>query len=689
MTRQRAPMTSPVRTPLDAADPGAVLDGLPHGVVVLDAEGRATAWNATALELLRRPAHTMPGARPPFSGPDVVLTPAGAPAGEPTPQALAGMARDRARRTLRRVAENGTERFVEATYSAAGGGAIACTLADVTPSSIAMRAMRADRDRAVATLDALGALVVVLTADGRVARANAGVCALLNTTASDLLGADFAEVAIPARERADARKALARLAAATPPALERFDASVRTLKGEERAVAWRATTLGASDVVLCGQDVTDHRQAAERLRFLSHHDRLTGLPNLGLLEEHLGLAVARARRQGTGLAVVRIDLDLDASDERVRDALVRIAALRLSETTRAGDVLARTGPEQLALMLADLREPATEAVQLAERALQDTLGAPLRLAGAELRLRPVAGVAVVPDHADNAGDLLRRSAAALEQARTDGGGAALADDTQPVSTGRPLSVAARLVHALERDELELHFQPVRAVDDGRLEGAEALVRWNDPERGLVGPPAFLPEAEEARLAGGIDAWVLDALCTYAREWAETAPLPLLSFNVAPSELRRPGLAMSILERVAAHGLEPRQLCVELPERGLAEHTERAARLAHDLRDAGFRVAIDDVGAAPSSLAHLRDLPGDVLKLDRSLLHGAPGDRRAAAVAAAILALSRALGATAVAKGVETQAQRAFLLAHDAPLAQGFLLGRPLLAAEMADLVRSG
>ncbi|HEV3002434.1 MAG TPA: EAL domain-containing protein, partial [Solirubrobacteraceae bacterium] len=201
-------------------------------------------------------------------------------------------------------------------------------------------------------------------------------------------------------------------------------------------------------------------------------------------------------------------------------------------------------------------------------------------------------------------------------------------------------------------------------------------------------PEFLAEAEEIGLAGELDAWVLDALCRHARDWGDAGLVPRLSFNVSAREVARAALAGEIVERVASHGLDPASLCVELPEAAAVAQPLRTAALAADLCDAGFAVAIDDVGGALASLGRLQELRANALKLDRRLLRGVPGDRRAGSILAAVLALSRSLGMAAVAKGVETDAQREFLVTHGAPLAQGFLLGRPMAASEMAALVRS-
>jgi diguanylate cyclase (GGDEF)-like protein/PAS domain S-box-containing protein len=664
-------------------DHAAVLEALPQGIVVLDAHGRATEWNRAALEILDRTAMTLAGARPPFPGPVTVVREGGAPVPELRPAALAALAREGSAMVVRRG-----ERVVEMAFAVVEA-AVIVTLVDVTARAERERALASARDRAAAQLDAAAALIVTLDADGRVEHANAAVRSLLGAEARELVQADFVELAIPVRARPEARRALARLAASPSAEGQHFEAPLRTADGEERGVWWRATPAPDHGAVLTGQDVTERRGIEERLRFLAHHDRLTGLPTRGLLDEHLGLAVARARRLRTGLAVVWVDLRLDARGiaEAERDTLVLQAAQRLRAATRAGDLLARPGRDELILVLTDLDDAALAADGVAVRVVHDSFAAPLRDEdGQDVRIAPSAGVALLPGHADNADDLLRGAEIALAQARAAGGGTVFAEATV-VDPRRPLSATARLKQALERDELELHFQPVRAPHDLTLAGAEALVRWDHPERGLIGPSEFLPDAEETGLIRELDAWVLDALCRHARDWGDAGLVPRLSFNVSAKEVARAELAGEIVERVAAHGLSPEALCVELPEAAVIAHPARATACAADLRAAGFAVAIDGVGGALASLSRLQDVHAHALKLDRALLGGVPRNRRAGSILAAVLALARSLDMAAVAKGVETEAQRDFLVTHGAPLAQGFLLGRPLPATEMAQLVR--
>lgn len=664
-------------------DHAAVLEALPHGVVVLDAHGRAVEWNRAALELLDRTPLTLVGARPPFAGPAVVETEDGAPVTELRPAGLAALARHG--RPL--IARRG-DRVFEMELSAAGDGVVV-TLVDVTARVGREAAAASAGVRLAAQLDAVPGLLVTLDGEGRIERASAALRALLGPDARELAGAPFVELAIPLRARPEARRALARLAAAPTPEGQCFEAPVRMRDGEERSVWWRAAQAPGGGAILVGQDVTERRGIEERLRFLAHHDRLTGLPSRSLLDEHLGLAVARARRLQNGLAVIWIDLRLDARGIAAaeRDTLIVQAAQRLRTATRAGDLLARPGRDEFVLVLTDLDDAALAADGVAARVVHASFADPLSDEdGRDVRIAPSAGIALLPQHADNADDLLGGAAVALAQARAAGGGTVFADETAR-DPRRPLSVAARLRRALDRDELELHFQPVRSPHDLTLAGAEALVRWDDPERGLIGPPDFLADAEETGLIAEIDAWVLDALCRQARAWGDDGLVPRLSFNVSPRVVARSESPAEIVERVISHGLDPRAFCVELPERAAVANPARAAAFAAELSDAGFAVAVDDVGGALASLSRLEELRANALKLDLSLVRGVPNDRRACSVLAAVLALARSLGMAAVVKGVESDMQREFLVTHGAPLAQGFLLGRPLPATEMADVVR--
>jgi EAL domain-containing protein (putative c-di-GMP-specific phosphodiesterase class I) len=235
---------------------------------------------------------------------------------------------------------------------------------------------------------------------------------------------------------------------------------------------------------------------------------------------------------------------------------------------------------------------------------------------------------------------------------------------------------ARLRRALSGDELRLHYQPIFGLHSGSLVALEALLRWEDPEHGMVAPAEFIPVAEQTGMIDALGDWVLAAVCEQQAEWAARGLRPHISFNVSPRQLRRGDFLARVRNRLGASGVDPARLMVELTESSTLEDPAHAEALVRELHALGLRIALDDFGTGYSSLSRLRELPVSTLKIDRAFMREVPERPEAAAVVTAILQLARALGRTAVAEGVETEAQRAFLAREGCQLAQGFLLGAP-------------
>jgi EAL domain-containing protein (putative c-di-GMP-specific phosphodiesterase class I) len=238
------------------------------------------------------------------------------------------------------------------------------------------------------------------------------------------------------------------------------------------------------------------------------------------------------------------------------------------------------------------------------------------------------------------------------------------------------SLEARLRRALDGDELRLHYQPIFSLESGELVALEALLRWEDPGRGTIPPAEFIPVAEESGLIDALGDWVLEAVCAQQVAWAATGLRPVISFNVSPSQLRRGDFLDRVRERISAPSVDPARLTVELTESATLDDPALAEEMVRGLHGLGLRIALDDFGTGYSSLSRLAELPVSVLKIDRAFLRDVPERPEAAAVVTAILQLARALGRTAVAEGVETEAQREFLAREGCPLVQGFLLGTP-------------
>jgi len=499
---------------------------------------------------------------------------------------------------------------------------------------------------------------------------------------------------VPAADRARRRARHTRALSGAAQDEDLSEVAIVTRAGDERWVAWHDTVMrdagGApSGTLSSGVDITDRRQAEREIAHLAFHDQLTGLPNRTLLGEHLELAIARARRSGGSLALLYLDLDdfkvvNDSLGHAAGDELLRIVAQRLDRRRRASDLLARHGGDEFLLLLADIDDADPERVaRAAAEGLLGVLSAPVQLEGTEFHVGASIGVSLFPRDAGDAATLLRHADQAMYQAKGSARGEVRTWTGEDAQRGAErLSRATRLRRAIARDELVLHWQPVVRPLDGRIRGVEALVRWDDPDRGLVLPGEFVPLAEETGLIERLGAWVVDAACAQAAAWRAEGHDVLTGLNVSARELRRAGWTRYVLGRLEAHGVAADRLLIELTETTALRGHGRIEDQLRELHDAGVGIAIDDFGTGWSSLNRLRELPVGMLKVDRSFLHGVPQGAEATAVVRAILDLGAALGKVVVAEGVETQRQLDFLTGQGCPLVQGFLLGRPVPAAEL-------
>jgi diguanylate cyclase (GGDEF)-like protein/PAS domain S-box-containing protein len=446
-------------------------------------------------------------------------------------------------------------------------------------------------------------------------------------------------------------------------------------------------------------DITARKQAEARLeeaeadlRRLAFHDPLTGLSNRSQLDVRLRAAVARARRRDRAVALLFIDLDNfklvnDSLGHAAGDRLLRRVATRLGGVEAPGGLLARHGGDEFLVLVDDLDPEAAEA---AARAAADDVAArlakPFQIAGAEFHVEASVGISVFPNDADGAHALLQHADTAMYQSKGRGRAASTVYARTSHDPLERLSLSTRLRRAIANDELELHYQPIVWTASGRLHSMEALLRWNDPERGLVQPDRFIPAAEQMSLLDPIGEWVVGALARQLREWEAMDLRPRVSFNVSPRELHRPDFALELVSRLRDEGVDPSRLTMELTESATLREPERIGPLLRELHDAGLQIAIDDFGAGWSSLSRLRLLPVQTLKIDRSFLREIPDDPESGAIVRAVIALSDALGMTTVAEGVEVPLQQHFLAAQGCPLAQGRLFGDAVPAAEMTRLL---
>jgi diguanylate cyclase (GGDEF)-like protein/PAS domain S-box-containing protein len=435
-----------------------------------------------------------------------------------------------------------------------------------------------------------------------------------------------------------------------------------------------------------GQDVTERRAAERLLEHQALHDPLTGLPNRALFLDRLQHALARARRPGTNLAVYFCDVDdfKDVNDSLGHDAgdeLLIALPPRLREGLRVGDTVARFGGDEFVILCEQLASEA-EAIRIAER-IGESFALPFELDGRPHHLSVSVGVVFARGGEATAAEVLRDADAAMYRAKGGGKGRfELFDAQMRASLVARLQTEADLRRALEDGELRLHWQPVVALcaDGDRCVGAEALVRWQHPERGLLAPAAFIAVAEDSGLIAPLGAWVLEQACRQALAWGGERSV---SVNISPRQLSHSDVPALLERALAQTGLEPGLLELEITENVLMEQSTLAT--LRRLKALGVRLVLDDFGTGWSSLAYLKRFPLDGLKIDREFVAGLGSSAEDTAIVSAVLSMATALELDVIAEGVETDAQLAWLRTRGCRFAQGYLLGRPARAAELAAL----
>ena len=476
---------------------------------------------------------------------------------------------------------------------------------------------------------------------------------------------------------------------------EPYEAEVMHKDGHKIAVELVGKTVflkGEAHRLGAVRDITARKHAEARIQYLAHHDMLTGLPNRAYLTERLTTILALARRHGTLVAIMFIDLDNfktvnDLLGHHVGDVLLKEVAVRIKEVLREADMVSRLGGDEFLVILADFAAP-EDAAKVAEKLLQ-VISAPIELEGRELCANASIGISVFPRDGDNADDLIRHADAAMYSVKDRGRGhsrfytPALSDEGAAT-----LARESRLRQAVQRGEFVVYYQPQLRVADLRLAGIEALVRWRHPERGLTDPSEFIEFAETRGLIDEIGQYVLGEACRQNKAWqtAGYAALPI-SVNVSAVQFHRGDLVASVKRVLEETGLEGRYLELELTESLLMDR-EVVGEALEGLRALGVRITIDDFGTGYSSLSYLKRLPIDKLKIDRSFIDDLGTDADDRAIAIAIINLAKTLKLTALAEGVERQEQLDFLRTHGCDEFQGYLAGNPVPAEEFGAFARA-
>lgn len=420
----------------------------------------------------------------------------------------------------------------------------------------------------------------------------------------------------------------------------------------------------------------------EQAEFMATHDVLTGLPNRAYLHTRLQQSLARAQRRGSQVAVAFIDLDSfksinDSFGHEYGDYLLAQLADAMREVLRASDTVARLGGDEFVVVIEE-DEDSARIERVIER-LFSCVGRYYTIGEYETYVTWSCGVVLYPEDGKDIHALLKHADTAMYAAKGRGpNNYAFYDTSMSEQVSRQLTLRDELRSALEKQEFELHYQPIVEASTGRMKSAEALLRWRHPARGLLSPTAFIDVAENSGLIVPIGEWVMNEALLVAEQWQRIVDHPVtMHVNVSAHQLRQPEFVDLVRDLVRRSALPSCVLDLEMTESALLEDVERAEQLLRDLRDIGVRIALDDFGTGFSSLSYLKHLPVDTIKIDKSFVDAVPEKLRGTALVEAILTLGRKLGSDVVAEGVESPAQRDWLLAHGSGFLQGYLFSRPV------------
>ena len=552
--------------------------------------------------------------------------------------------------------------------------------------------LRNSSERLAQVIDTVPAMISAADKDGRFLFVNAYQTSLADVDPATVVGMDISEVF--GEEHGARNRALDRKVLRTGKPMPSYEEEVTDRKGVKRVFLTTKSPLrdpsnGVIGVLTSSLDITEHKRAEDHLLHMAQHDDLTGLPNRTLLSDLLRREFVLARRGDRPFALHRIDLDAfknvnDALSHRIGDQFLKGIAERLTALTKDGDSVARLGGDEFVFLQTNATHE--EAEQLA-RKIVATASEPLLLSGERVEVTTSIGVAVHPRDGMDEQEILKNADLAMYEAKGDGGNQFRFYAADMNSRAREaLALDSRLRDAVAQNQFILYYQPQIDLRTRRVVGAEALVRWETPDRGLVSPAEFLPRAEKTGLILPINEWVLREACREAASWQRRGLPPLrISVNLSSIQFQKQSVPLLVARVLADTGLDPRRLDLELTESMLLEQTDAVVRDLQQLRELGVGISIDDFGTRYSSLTYVKHFPIDRLKIDQSFVRDLGSNPHDAAIVRAIVSLGHSLELEVIAEGVESAEQVELLQAEGCDEVQGYFFGKPMPASEFVSL----
>jgi diguanylate cyclase (GGDEF)-like protein/PAS domain S-box-containing protein len=556
-----------------------------------------------------------------------------------------------------------------------------------------LRSTTISRDYVDSILSSMNEAIIVTSADSTITRVNEATSRLLGYTADDLIGQDLNFIIDEKKGRPlepDSGLGIPR------------DGFLLAKSGENIPVSYTSSSTSnddglAGDRIYAAQNITERRKAEQRIRYLARIDALTKIPNRMQFQHLLQRSIARARRSGKSLCLLYLDVDKfkdinDTFGHLAGDKTLETVAKRLTEAAPPNSVIGRLAGDEFAVIV-DKLEPGAQmvpALNKLAREILDRLAEPFFVQGNEVFMTGSMGIAFYPSDARNVIDLIRNADAALYHSKKNGGNvfSYYKPEMNEAAVER-LMTKSKLKRAFERNELLVHYQPKYNLETGLVTGAEALVRWELPERGIIMPSDFIPIAEESNLIIEIGEWVLDRVCEDLRNWQRSiSPTNRISVNLSLKQLRQPNFIKRISSILRHYQISPASLELEITETTLMENPERTIKLLDELYSLGLYLAIDDFGTGYSSLSALQQFPISTLKIDKSFVRDVATNSDDATIVGTIIHMGKSLKMDVVAEGVETEEQLTFLQQMDCTYVQGLLFGDPMSSDNYLELLMS-